>query len=931
LDAGAGTVTPLRGVAPSRGLPVALTSFVGRESELGELHEVLSQARLVTLSGPGGCGKTRLALELAADLLDRASSGVWWVDLAWLADGRRVGAAAAEALGVRPLPGQTELHAACAYLAARRGLVVLDNCEHLLAGCAETVGALLKAAPAVVVLATSRSRLGVEGEIVWQVPPMSLPASAASSGALAGSDAVALFVERAGQARPAFTLSDGNAECVARVCAGVDGLPLAIELAAARLRMLSVEQIASGLGQRFRLLSGGPRTATKRQQTLRASVQWSHELLSRDERVLLRRVSVFAGGFTFQTAEQVCAFDAVERGRLLDLLAALVDQSLVLASEQGSVMRYRLQETMRQFARERLVEAGEEESLAARHRDAFLGLAEQAGPHLETGRQRDWLALLDAEAANLTTAIEHSLRTDATRALRFCAALYRWWAARGRFAEAELIHSRVREACGDCAPGLRARALHGRAFLAVWAGDFAAADAHATEALGLAEEAGDDTTAARARCQLGAALQFANPRASRAELARATALARRASDDWALGTAKWLTVGTYMWQSDHACAARANAELAELTKRHSDPMQVARRWLYVAWMACLDGRFPEAREATAHLRTAVESAGEPVMSALADHFTALADVWQGEPARALEHQRASLERALALGAGSVVPWLIYDIAFAELALGRPEHARAALGDMLPLVEGRHGLGTAWALCLLAEVQRLLGDDAAGATAMHAQTTAERLGNRLCATFARLTRGRLAAAHGDWAVAQQHALAHLDACAEGGHTTYVPACLDALAEVASGLHRYVEATRLFAAAERAREQIGTVRVPAEDRHWAAIDRGLRDALPDGAYAAARSEGAELSTEDALEWARRTRGPRGRPTGGWESLTPTEARVLELATDGLSNRQIAERMFVSSETVKTHFGHIFKKINVHSRVELVGRSLRRPATD
>ena len=269
----------------------------------------------------------------------------------------------AEALGVRPLPGQTELQAACAYLAARRGLVVLDNCEHLLAGCAGTVGALLKAAPAVVVLATSRSRLGVEGEAVWQVPPMSLPASAASGGALAGSDAVALFVERARQARPAFTLSDGNAECVARVCAGVDGLPLAIELAAARLRMLSVEQIASGLGQRFRLLSGGPRTAAQRQQTLRASVQWSHELLSRDERVLLRRLSVFAGGFTFEAAEQVCAFDAVERDRLLDLLASLVDQSLVLAAEQGSVMRYRLLETMRQFARERLAEAGEEASL----------------------------------------------------------------------------------------------------------------------------------------------------------------------------------------------------------------------------------------------------------------------------------------------------------------------------------------------------------------------------------------------------------------------------------------------------------------------------------------------------------------------------------------------------------------------------------------
>ena len=364
LDAGAGTVTPLRGVAPARGLPVALTSFVGRESELGQLHEVLRQARLVTLSGPGGCGKTRLALELAADLVDRTSGGVWWVDLAWLADARRVGAAVAEALGVRPLPGQTELQAACAYLAARRGLVVLDNCEHLLAGCAETVGALLKAAPA-------RSRLGHEP----------VTTGGGGRGRLAGTaDVVAGIGARpagrwpvrtrwrcssSARARraPAFALSDGNAECVARVCAGVDGLPLAIELAAARLRMLSVEQIASGLGQRFRLLSGGPRTATQRQQTLHASVQWSHELLSRDERVLLRRFSVFAGGFTYEAAEQVCAFDAVERDRLLDLLASLVDQSLVLASEQGSVMRYRLQETMRQFARERLAEAGEEASL----------------------------------------------------------------------------------------------------------------------------------------------------------------------------------------------------------------------------------------------------------------------------------------------------------------------------------------------------------------------------------------------------------------------------------------------------------------------------------------------------------------------------------------------------------------------------------------
>ena len=590
-------------------------------------------------------------------------------------------------------------------------------------------------------------------------------------------------------------------------------------------------------------------------------------------------------------------------------------------------MRYRFLETMREFAGERLAEAGEQASLRARHRDAFLDLAERAGPQLETGRQREWLALLDPEAANLVAAIEHALRSDAQRALRFCAALYRWWGARGRFAEAELFHSRILEACGDREPGLRARVLHGRAFLAVWAGEFAAADAYATEALGLAEQAGDDTTAARARCQLGAALQFADPRASRAELGRAAALARRARDDWALATAQWLTVGTHMWQSDHARAAHANQQLAELAIRQGDPLQIARYWLYVAWMACLDGRFSEARQAIQRLRAVVEGIGEPVMEALADHFEAFADTWQGEPARALEHQPASLERALTLGVGSVVPWLIFDGGFAELALGRPERARDALQEMLGLVEGRMAYGTAWALCLLAETERLLGDSSAEATASQAQATAERLGNRLSATFARLTQGRLAAARGDWPLAQQHALAHLDACAEGGHTTYFPSCLDALSEIAIGLHRYVDAARLSAAAEcvRARDRhhprppgrpaLGGDRPPV-------TRRAARRRLRGGAR-----RGRRADHHDALEWARRARGPRGRPPAGWASLTPTETRVLELATDGLSNRQIAERMFISPETVKTHLAHIFKKIDVHSRAELVGRSLQR----
>jgi DNA-binding CsgD family transcriptional regulator len=318
------------------------------------------------------------------------------------------------------------------------------------------------------------------------------------------------------------------------------------------------------------------------------------------------------------------------------------------------------------------------------------------------------------------------------------------------------------------------------------------------------------------------------------------------------------------------------------------------------------------------------------MEAFADFFAAIVDVWEGEPDRALERLQGQLERTLKLGAGIIVPGILTAIAFAELAAGRLDEARGRLEGVLPIVEGRESFVTSWALGLLAEAQRLLSDSAAEASAVQAEATAERIGNSLFATRARLTLGRLAAAREDWTTAQQHVLAHLDACVEGGHATYVPACLDGLGEVAAGLGNDEDAVRLFAAAERARAEIGVVRVPPDERHWAAVDAELREALGDDAYQAARTEGAELSTEDALEWARRARGPRKRPPGGWASLTPTEAQVVELVAQGLTNPQVGARMFVSPATVKTHLTHIFRKLDVHSRAELTAQAVGRRKT-
>jgi predicted ATPase/DNA-binding CsgD family transcriptional regulator len=929
LRVGDGTVTPLRAAVARHSLPVALTSFVGRERELGELGEALAGTRLLTLTGAGGCGKTRLALRVASEVVDRFPGGVWWVELAPVADQELVGAALAEALGVRPLPGVTELQAACAYLASRRALVILDNCEHLLAACAETAEALLVSGRDVVVLATSRAPLGVGGETDWRVPPLSLPAVGAegSGESLAGSDAVSLFVERARKVRPGFGLSDENAASVAQVCGELDGLPLAIELAAARVRMLSVGQIAAGVSDRFRLLTGGPRTASERQRTLRASVDWSHDLLSGDERALLRRLAVFTGGFTLDAVERVCAGEEVERARVLDLLGSLVDQSLVIAQERDASVRYQLLESVRQYGLEQLAEGGEEDTLRGRHRDLFLALAEQAAPQLETGHQREWLELLDPEAANLAAAIDYALGSDPRLALRFCAALYRWWWIRGRFTEAEHAHSRSLDVCRDGERALRGRALFSRASLAVETGQHAVAAAHATEALALAEDSGDKKTAGRARLLLGAAAQFWDPRAGRAELARAVELARAADDQWALVTAMQVTALTYMYQHDHTPAARANDQVAGLAERLGDPYHVSRRWFFVWWIAISEGRFPEARDAIERMRAAVEGVVDPVVQAFAEAGLAIMDIWQGEAERALERLHVQLEHTLKLGAGVVVPLLLAAMAWAELAAGRLEQARGRLEGLVSLVEGRDAYSTSWALYLLAEVRRLLPDSAAEATALKAQASGERIGNRLYETRARLTLGRLAAARGDWTAAQQHVLAHLDACAEGGHAPYVPACLDALGEVAAGLHAHQDAARLFGAAERSRTEVGVVRIPAEDAHWAGIAGRLREALGGDAYQAARAEGAELSIQDALGWARRARGPRRRPPGGWGSLTPTETRVAELVAQGLTNPEIAERMFISKATVKTHLAHIFGKLDVHSRAGLTAQAVQR----
>ncbi|MGH9121342.1 MAG: ATP-binding protein, partial [Acidimicrobiales bacterium] len=360
-------------VRPSN-LPAQFTSFVGRTRDLHQALDVLASTRLLALLGPGGSGKTRLALQLAGLLGDRFPDGSWWVDLASLTEDEQVAGAMADALGVRPLPGRTPTQAATEHLGDDEVLVVLDNCEHVVSGAADLSEAVLRGCPRAVVLATSRIPLGVPGESSWRVPPLALPASDLSD-EIAQSDACLLFVERAIRAAPEFALRDENAAAVSRICRELDGLPLAIELAAARVRLLSLNEIAEGLVDRFRMLSGGGRGADPRQQTLRASMDWSYALLSEGDRVLLRRLAVFPGGWTLDAVESVCSLESVKSDSVLDQLASLVDQSLVMVEPHDLANRFRLHETVRDYGAELLAASGELEALRARHRDFYADLA----------------------------------------------------------------------------------------------------------------------------------------------------------------------------------------------------------------------------------------------------------------------------------------------------------------------------------------------------------------------------------------------------------------------------------------------------------------------------------------------------------------------------------------------------------------------------
>ena len=548
--------------ATPNNLPQQGSRFIGRDQALDDLKQLLAKTRLLTLTGSGGCGKTRLSLQLAADSLEQFPDGVWLVELAPLSDPALVPQTIATVLGLKEEAGKPFAQTLAAHLRDRRLLLILDNCEHVIDVSAKLALSLVRQCAEVKILASSREALGISGEQIYRVPSLALPdpAQSRTPEAVAQCEAVQLFIDRAVLARADFRITPGNASALASICHRLDGIPLALELAAARVSSLSVEEINSKLDQRFRLLTGGSRTALPRQQTLRSLIDWSYDVLRPTEQALLRRLSVFVGGWSLSAVEAVCSGDGVASEDVLDLLAALVAKSLVLMEEQSGTTRYRLLETVRQYARDRLLEHGDGAAWRDRHLACFVALGEEAAPQLRGALQQDWLDRLELEHDNLRAALlwASAPQGDATAGLRLADALFSFWYVRGYFGEARSWLSALLEGGPGAPAAARAHALGGAGVMAWQQGDYPTARRDHEAALAILREQGDrraiagslinlglvdfdqgDYAAARARFEEGLAIrrELGSPQSVAAALHNLAAVASASGDPeraWAL-------------------------------------------------------------------------------------------------------------------------------------------------------------------------------------------------------------------------------------------------------------------------------------------------------------------------------------------------------------------------------------------------------------
>ncbi len=897
-------------------LPPRLTNFIGRRDELTELRTILSDNRLLTLTGAGGVGKTRLALELAMAAAGEFDGGAWYVDLAPIPHPDVLAVTFALALGLPDQPGLSTVDNVVRFISDRAVLLVVDNCEHMLDGTSSIVTDLLGRCRNAKVLATSREPLGVAGEVSWRVPSLSVD-----------DDAVALFTDRAKRVRPDFRVSDDNVGVVREVCRRLDGLPLAIELAAARVRALSLPEIVAGLNDRFRLLTGGSRLAVRRQQTLHASVDWSHTLLTNEERALFRSTAVFAGGFDLDAACFVCGDGQAERFHVLDQLTLLVDKSLVVAEEGRLGTRYRLLETIRQYAQERLAASGDADAVRGRHRDHYLTMATA----LDAPQRTDYEHRLDqveVEMDNLRAALGWCLEThDVERALTLASALVPLWRSRLRIREGQAWFDTV---FADMAPDdeppvdppVRARALTDAATLGTWLGAACSME-YAQQALVIAREVDEPALLARALTSYGLIAGYSSANATEAQACfeEAGRLARELGDFWRLSQ-------IYAWQSfaaissGNARAVRAAAEqgrdIAESIGNAPDSRECR---LGVGWAQLMEGDIAGAVAQFRELLAESQAARALFLAPACLHGlgSALAYAGQVVDARAAAYAAIGAETDVGgpmQGIGNSA------LTLAELAAGDAAAARsasdAALREMSPqmtLAAGQRARG--------AEATLAMGDDATALAWADEAISRPSGWGVICGL---VVRARVSLLRGRPAEAERDARQSLSSAADNGFYLLVPDILESLAATLCGQGVHRDAARLLGAADAIRRGSGAKRFAIYQAGYAGLTDKLRGALPANEFDCAWAEGEVMCVDEVIARETRARGARQRPDSGWASLTPAELDVVRLVCEGLGNKEIAARLFISPRTVQAHLSHVFTKLGLASRVQLVQEAAR-----
>lgn len=799
-------------------LPIQLSSFIGREREIAEVTRLLSTTRLLTLTGSGGCGKTRLALQAAREMLDVFDAGVWLVELAAVSDPDLVTQKLALALRLREQPGRPLLASVLDYLQDKHLLMIMDNCEHLIAGCARLAEALLRACPSLRILTSSREALRIPGETTLRVPSLAMPdrEDSASLEKLARVESVRLFVDRASDASPTFSLTIENAGAVVQVCRRLDGIPLAIELAAARTPVLSVEQIAARLDKAFQILGGGSRTNLPRHQTLKAAMDWSYDLVSGQERILLRRLSVFAGGFTIESVEAICAGGGVSTEEVLDIFARLADKSWVIVEDKGE-SRYRLLETVRQYSQDKLRESGEIARFQEKHRDWYLALAERVEPELLGPDESAWLDRLDLEHDNLRLALEWSLANQEGEAeLRLTSALGWFWFRRGYWTEGrDRLEGALARSQG--APTrARAKALYRAGFLAWRVGDYRRAVALSEESRILCRNMNDRWGMAFSLQTLGAVARYQGDYKRAAVLhTESLSIFRDLGEKWGIAFAlSFLGLAAYSQGSYEQAAALFDESLSRFRDlRQKWGIAIALHNLGIV-KRC-QGDYARAGEFHEESLSYFREVGDKLNTSTALDALGRASLYQGDCARArtLHEEGLALSKELGDRPG---------IAHALDSLGRVAATGGRFLDAAALHEQ--------SLALF----RALGDKRGIALSLHGLGIAER-GRADC--------GRATALLSE----------SLTLRTEMGERLGVIECLEGLAGVACARHQAERAVRLLGAAATLRHTIGAPLPPVNLSEYQGYVDGAREEIGVEALTLARAEGEAMTLEQASTYA------------------------------------------------------------------------------